>query len=170
MNSLTANSARSAFHLNSDYPETVLVVDDQPMMLHLLQCTLGHLGYNVMAAADGAEALAIASGIESFRILITDVNLDGMSGIELAEELRAARPELKTIYISGSSREEFEDLGVDMSQSAFVAKPFSLRQVSEAIRALTHDEGFVSSRTRDYSSAETYVHETSSAKGWSLVA
>ena len=110
------------------------------MIRQLLRWILVHLGYNVLSAANGAEALAIAARTDSFHILITDLNLPGMSGVELADELRATRPELMTLFISGSSREEFEDLGIDMSQSTFIPKPFSLPQVSEAIGALTERE------------------------------
>jgi DNA-binding response OmpR family regulator len=147
MNPLIADSAASALKSTDGHPTTVLVVDDEPMICDLLRWILAQLGYNVMSAADSAEALEIAPRIESLQILITDLSLEGMSGVELAGELRAARPELKTVFISGWSREQFEDLGADMSQSAFVSKPFSLRQVSEAIRALAEPESLVSIRS-----------------------
>ena len=137
---LIADSSTGALNSAGDHPPTILVVDDEAMIRQLLRWILAHLGYNVLSAASGAEALAIAARTDSFHILITDLNLPGMSGVELADELRATRPELMTLFISGSSREEFEDLGIEMSQSAFIPKPFSLPQVSEAIGALTERE------------------------------
>ena len=137
---LMANSSTGVLNPAGDHPATILVVDDEAMIRQLLRWILAHLGYNVLSAPNGAEALAIAARTDSFHILMTDLNLPGMSGVELADELRATRPELMTLFISGSSREEFEDLGIEMSQSAFIPKPFSLPQVSEAIGALTERE------------------------------
>jgi len=137
---LMADSSTGALNSAGDHPPTILVVDDEAMIRQLLRWILAHLGYNVLSAPNGAEALAIAARTDSFHILMTDLNLPGMSGVELADELRATRPELMTLFISGSSREEFEDLGIDMSQSTFIPKPFSLPQVSEAIGALTERE------------------------------
>ena len=119
-------------------PATVLVVDDEPIIGDLLAWMLSRAGYNVVAAADGEEALAMSrvARRDFFNVLIADVRLPGMSGIELAAELRATRPELKALFVSGLSREEFAVLGVDMTQAAFLAKPFKARQVYAAIRAL----------------------------------
>jgi len=119
-------------------PATVLVVDDEPIIGDLLAWMLSQAGYNVVSAADGEEALAMsrAARRDFFNVLVADVRLPGMSGIALAAELRATRPELKALFVSGLSREEFAVLGVDMSQAAFLAKPFKARQVYAAIRAL----------------------------------
>lgn len=119
-------------------PATVLVVDDEPLVGDLLAWMLSRAGYNVVSAADAEEALALARVARRnfFQVLVTDLRLPGMSGIDLAAELRAARPELKALLVSGLSREEFAVLGVDMSRAAFLPKPFTVRQVSGAIRAL----------------------------------
>jgi len=119
-------------------PVTVLIVEDEPMTRNMLSWMLSKQGYNALTAEDGAQALAIsrARKSDSFDVLITDLTLPGMSGIELAAELRGDRPGLKTLFVSGYSKEKFAALGADMSRAAFIAKPFNARQIDAELRAL----------------------------------
>jgi len=74
-----------------------------------------------------------------FSVLATDLKLPGMGGIELAAELRAIRPDLMTLFISGMSEDKFLEMGADMCQATFVAKPFDSRQVRTALQGLLTD-------------------------------
>jgi len=117
----------------------ILVVEDEPVTRNVLVWALNQSGYTVLAAEDGAQALAISRARRSdvFGVLITDIYLPGMSGIELAAELRRDRPELRIIYVSGMSQERFATLGAGMTRSIFLAKPFDARQLAGALRALS---------------------------------
>jgi DNA-binding NtrC family response regulator len=135
--------------LMSDYSNTgrvrtakhafnVLVVDDEPMMRKMLFIILSEWGCKVLSAEDGEEALALATdaACPEIDILITDLCMPGMTGVELAAELRAVRPGLKTIFVSGFSSEEIAAMEIDLSDAAFVSKPFQLHTIDEAIRGL----------------------------------
>lgn len=117
---------------------TVLIVDDETLIRKLLTLILGKLGYKVLCAATAAQAVEFsdASPRENFGVMITDLWLPGTSGVALASKLRADRPDLKVLYISGSTREHFNTLCVDMSQASFIAKPFTATQLAEALRSL----------------------------------
>jgi two-component system, cell cycle sensor histidine kinase and response regulator CckA len=135
----TADSTAPTRNPADGHPTTVLVVDDEPTVLDLLVMMLEMQGYKVLSAEDGAQALAISKTLQgdSISVLVTDLCMPGMSGTELAAELRVAQPELKTIFISGLSRDEITAMGVDLSQGAFISKPFQARAFDAAVRELT---------------------------------
>ena len=120
-------------------PFSVLVVDDEPMIRRMLAVILSEWGCEVFSAEDGEEALAMARGdtCPEIDILITDLCMPGMGGAALAVELRAERPNLKTIFVSGLSRDEIAAMDVDATHAAFISKPFQLRAIDDAIRSLT---------------------------------
>ena len=79
----------------------VLVVDDDPDVLDVVSEMLQDLGCEVLCANSGSDALEKLSGNERVSILITDINMPGMDGHELAERARRIRPELKVLQLSG---------------------------------------------------------------------
>src|SRR5581483_6510351 len=106
--------------------ETLLLVEDEPAVRDTVRVVLSRLGYRVLEAATGDEALAVWRARRAeIRLLLTDLVMPGsLSGIELAEKLQAEEPRLKVIYASGYSAEiagkQFPlEEGVN-----FLAKPF----------------------------------------------
>jgi two-component system, cell cycle response regulator CpdR len=83
---------------------TVLVVDDDEAVLDVLACMLEDLGCDVVCAHSGDEALDVLTRRESVTILITDINMPGMDGYELAERATRMRPTLKVLQLSGRER------------------------------------------------------------------
>ena len=82
--------------------ETVLVVDDHPLVLTTLACTLVHAGYRVLQAASGEEALTLASQSgETIHLLVCDLILPGIPGTELARKLAALHPQVRCLFITG---------------------------------------------------------------------
>ena len=79
----------------------VLLVDDEPLMLEVVADMLGDLGCEVMTANNGQEALEKLSAESRIEILITDINMPGMDGYELAETAMLRRSQLKVILLSG---------------------------------------------------------------------
>jgi len=79
----------------------VLVVDDEPLLLELTASMLEDLGCEVVTASCGVDALAKLRAEERIEILITDIQMPGLDGYELAEKARRERPELQIILCSG---------------------------------------------------------------------
>ena len=113
----------------------VLVVEDEEVIRGLVDQVLRGEGYEVLLAADGEEAIALADG-NPVDVLLTDLAMPGIGGDELADRLRARAPGLKVLFMSGFAE------GGDFSASAlppataFLEKPFTLAMLNERIREL----------------------------------
>jgi CheY-like chemotaxis protein len=117
---------------------TILVVDDDPVILKLLQTALGLQGYEVVAVSDAREALAKFSSCEQhFDIVVMDHSMPHFSGMELARRLRTFRADVKMILMSGYG--EALDLPPLDNDFLFIGKPFTLPQIFEAIKTLEQD-------------------------------
>jgi len=95
-------------------------------------------GYKVLLAESGVQALTIARAHQgqTIDLLVTDLSMPGMDGTELATELRAERPQIKTLFMSGYSPEECASLSTGFPGSAWITKPFQFGAVCDAIHAL----------------------------------
>jgi two-component system, cell cycle sensor histidine kinase and response regulator CckA len=114
---------------------TVLLVDDEWLVLAAMGEILRGLGYHVLPASSGPEALrASEQHLAPIHLLLTDVLMPGMNGRELAEQVTAARPETKVIYMSGYTEDTLVQHGVRTNQIAFVRKPFSIMALEEKVR------------------------------------
>ena len=115
--------------------ETILLVEDDAMVLEYIQMILASLGYRIRAAADGTAALNLATipgaGID---LLLTDVILPDMTGMTLAAQARRSVPNLKVLTMSGHAENlaAYEDGGI--SASHFIAKPFTTQELAEKVR------------------------------------
>lgn len=100
---------------------TVLLVDDSDDLRLGTRLVLEHVGYHVLEAASAEEAIDIANGFcNTIHLLICDLNLEGMSGIDLCQKLHVSMPKLKMVLISGDSTPpESNSL-----YSVFLQKPF----------------------------------------------
>ena len=102
----------------------VLVVEDQQEVRALTCMILRNLGYEVLEAADGSEALAIAAGhVQPIRLLLSDIIMPGMNGRELAAQLAPMQPEMKVMYMSGYTDRVMTENGLLDSSVAFLQKP-----------------------------------------------
>lgn len=113
--------------------ETILVVEDEAEVRRISVETLRELGYQVIEAPDGAQALERLGGDVRIDLLFTDVVMPGMSGFELAEQARVARPHLAVLYATGyayGALPPHEGAG----PAPILAKPFSLEQLARAVR------------------------------------
>src|SRR5262245_61789005 len=114
--------------------ETILVVDDTPYVLAVLQSILLIEGYTVLTAGDGSEALDTAARWQDrIDLLITDIAISHMGCKELVEGLKAQYPTVKVLYVSGHSRDVVARFGI-RSDAFFLQKPFSPAQLSQAVR------------------------------------
>jgi PAS domain S-box-containing protein len=117
--------------------ETVLLCEDETAVRQLLEHVLRANGYRVLAAALPSEALEIALTHPSrIDVLLTDVIMPEMPGPELAEQVRAVRPGLPTLFVSGYTAEMLSSRGELPPGSAFVEKPFAAATLLQALRGL----------------------------------
>ena len=117
--------------------ETILIVEDQDAVRQFLATMLNRLGYTVLEASDGPEALQRFDTHESpVDLLITDVIMPGMNGVELAKRLRSTQSDLAVLYVSGHAGEELLRRGVVESGGELLTKPYNSRQLGERVRQL----------------------------------
>jgi PAS domain S-box-containing protein len=112
--------------------ETVLIVEDEPAIRTLAERLLSASGYAVIAAGSGTDALQVADGhVGPIDLLVTDVVMPNMDGVELAARLRRARPGVKVLYMSG-----FADEAVHTFEAGahFIAKPFPMAELAQRVR------------------------------------
>jgi CheY-like chemotaxis protein len=102
---------------------TLLVVEDHPPLRSLISTILGHAGYRVFMAANAQEALRL-SAADSIDLVLTDVVMPGMSGPDLVEQLRAHRPNLRVVFMSGYDQGSLRARGAD---THYLQKPFKPR-------------------------------------------
>lgn len=117
--------------------ETILLAEDEPEIRGFLTSILRQNGYEVLSAAHGAEALAIAQEYQGpIHLLASDMTMPGMNGRTLAKQIREARPDTKVLFISGYIDNEL-DPATDLNDEVqFLKKPFTPRDLMRSIRAL----------------------------------
>ena len=125
----------------------ILVVDDVPANLRLLEARLSAEYFDVMTATSGEEALAVCNRAECDLVLL-DVMMPGRSGYEVCKRLRE-RPEwkdLKIIMLSAKGRDAEVSRGLSLGADVYITKPFSTRDLMAKIQGLLDSEPAAESR------------------------
>jgi CheY-like chemotaxis protein len=112
-------------------PGVVLIVEDEEVVRAFLVAVLTRAGHQVVTAASGADALECLAEQPAVDLMITDLTLPLMDGVELIRRARAMRPHLAALLISGYSLDHLTTEHVDLLQ-----KPFSAHQLVERVAAL----------------------------------
>jgi CheY-like chemotaxis protein len=122
--------------------ETILVVEDDPLVQGYVIAQLGSLGYRTLTASDGATALALVDQGVSFDLLFTDIIMPGgMNGRELAEAVRLRRPGVRVLYTSGYTDNTIVHGGHLDPGVALLPKPYRKADLSQKIREMLAGEG-----------------------------
>jgi PAS domain S-box-containing protein len=117
--------------------ESILLVEDEAPVMAVAHAFLSDLGYEVLQATNGMEALAILASSEPLDLLFTDVVLpDGMNGAEVARAAEKLRPGLKVLFASGYTKEALIHQGRLDPGVTLLPKPYRKRDLGEAIRSL----------------------------------
>lgn len=117
--------------------ETILLVDDEPMVRDIAVQRLRGQGYRVLEASNGPEALHIAGEwLEDIDLLVTDVVMPLMSGKELAQRLQEVRPGLKVLYMSGYTQNVILNQGILKPGFILLTKPFSTSDLLQKTREI----------------------------------
>ena len=109
-------------------PLTVLVVDDDPILRDTAVHLFRDLGFEVLDAYNGADALRLIRQTPRIRVLFTDVRMPGMDGLTLAEAAQTIQPALKVVFTSG-----YVDGSTLPTDVPFVAKPWRVDQIAAAL-------------------------------------
>lgn len=119
--------------------ERILFVDDEEMLVRLGRGMLTKLGYRVFEATDSALALEMfTENPEAYDLVVTDMTMPCMTGLELLREMRYIRPEIPTILCTGYSELINEEKAKQAGFKGFIQKPLHLRELAAAVRdALT---------------------------------
>ncbi|HVY31955.1 MAG TPA: response regulator [Polyangiaceae bacterium] len=124
-------------------PQSVLVVDDEPLLLGVVARALASEGYKVVTAPDAERALELLTrrGGE-FSMLLSDVGLPGLSGAELVRRARAIEPALPALLMSADSKEALVRRGVLSADTELLSKPFAvptlLAKVEQLLEPTSH--------------------------------
>jgi len=116
----------------------VLIVEDDVNTRDATRELLQLLGAEVSAADHGKAALALFD-THAFDVLLTDVRMPGMSGIELAREATRLQPDLRVVFASGYGLNIASEIDADMANVALLPKPFDLDSLEKAVFAKTND-------------------------------
>ena len=129
----SANDAASGVRV----PRTILLVEDDPVVRHVVRLLLELEGDLVLEAKDGEEALTLLGSYDGvLDLLLTDVMMPGLSGAEVCEKVRTERPGLPVLFISGFYPEAVFPNQRLPEDSSFLAKPFMPEELIEAVDAL----------------------------------
>ena len=122
---------------HGDVRSKVLLVDDETSVRDSLYTLLEGDGYQVLAASNGPDGLAIfRQSIPPIDLLVTDYNMPQMSGLELARECSRLRRELSVLYVSGSRPDKELQADLQARKRGFLAKPFRAAELLRKAREL----------------------------------
>jgi two-component system, cell cycle sensor histidine kinase and response regulator CckA len=115
--------------------ETVLLAEDEDPVRSVTAQLLEALGYRVLQASSGADALRLAEASrEKIHLLLADVVMPGLSGRQLAENLKSRDPGLKVLFQSGYTDDAVIRCGIRQAEVAFLQKPFTVDVLAEKLR------------------------------------
>jgi len=119
----------------ADAAPTVLLVEDEASIRMVAERMLEMAGFRIVACASGEDAIDVArSPANRFDVLLTDVGPDGVGGREVAEAVRAARPQVGVVLMSGYPADVVLGPGV-VEGARFLAKPYTRRELVAAVEA-----------------------------------
>lgn len=112
----------------------ILIVDDDTKLRRALHTTLYSLGFDVVESPNGEQALR-ESQIQPFDVVLLDINMAGMGGIQTCRELRRAMPRLQILMLTVRDSEKDKIQALDAGADDYVTKPFSIQELTARIRA-----------------------------------
>jgi two-component system, cell cycle sensor histidine kinase and response regulator CckA len=114
--------------------ETVLLVEDNDMVRHLARRILARLGYTVLEACNGNEAIRFSTKYPAIHLLLSDVIMPGMNGVDLYGRLQKTCPGIKAMFMSGYAEDVIMRQDVLPAGSEFIRKPFNMEDLAIRIR------------------------------------
>ncbi|MBU0995193.1 MAG: response regulator [Proteobacteria bacterium] len=147
--------------MNSSFPGKILLVDDEQGIRKVLEISLRDLGYDVMTAASGEEALSIVE-VAHPCVVITDIKMPGMDGVSLLKKLKFDHPDIEVIMVTGHSELDLAIQSIQAGAVDFVTKPVDTEVLDQAIKR-SFDKVNMNLRISQYTrNLEEMVHEKES--------
>ncbi|HWI26864.1 MAG TPA: response regulator [Stellaceae bacterium] len=112
---------------------TILVVDDERVLRDLVAHVLATSGFRVLTASDGAEALSIIAA-QPVDMLFTDIVMPSRSGVELAEQAKRLRPQIRVLFVTGYAQRATEQAALRLGRTLF--KPVRVPEIVREVKAL----------------------------------
>jgi PAS domain S-box-containing protein len=142
-----ASSEEPAYEAHqAELGQTVLVVEDEPLVRLLIIDVLGELGYNALEAGDGPSGLRILQSPQRVDLLITDIGLPGLNGRQVADAGRLVRPNLKVLFMTGYAEKAAIAGGFLETGMQIITKPFAMGVLAERIRELMEGDNAAGNR------------------------
>jgi len=117
--------------------KTVLLVDDDHMILEVGKAMMERLGYRVLTAENGPKSLAVfQENMQEISCILLDLTMPGMDGVETFQELRKLHADTPVIIVSGFSDSEIINQLGEKRPSGFIQKPFTLDGLSEKLEEI----------------------------------
>lgn len=117
--------------------ETILIAEDDSLVRSMMEIALTNLGYHLIVARDGLEALELAQAyFGNIDMLLTDIIMPKMNGVDLAQALTSVRPGLKTLFVSGYADDGLTGRNRLKEGDSFLPKPFTVQALGQAVRTL----------------------------------
>src|SRR5712664_1458775 len=120
---------------NAGRKNRILIVEDEPAMVAGLRDNFEYEGYDVISAADGADGLARALA-DNPDLVVLDVMMPRMSGLDVCKQLKAQRPALPIIMLTARGQEIDKVVGLELGADDYVTKPFSIRELMARVKAV----------------------------------
>ena len=130
----------SAVPLRAGPASSVLVVDDEGAVRRFAMRVLEREGYSVFEARDGLEALELLEQGQLFDVVVSDIVMPRLNGVELMQALSTSRPDLPVILMSGYATGALAELGI-AAPCAILPKPFPAERLLEEVRRCTRRRG-----------------------------
>jgi two-component system, cell cycle sensor histidine kinase and response regulator CckA len=117
--------------------ETILLVEDDDAVRAVTKRALDRYGYGVLTAARGPEALGVAAAFQgSIELLLTDIMMPGMNGVEVASRMCEMRPGIRVFFMSGYADQDLVRQGLLEPGTEFLQKPFTPQELAERVRGI----------------------------------
>ena len=113
---------------------TVLIVDDERSIRLSLRTILANLGFDIVEAARGEEALALVRTAQ-FDAVLLDINMPGIDGVEVCKTIRKVSPRLPIVMLTVQDGEDRKVEALDSGADDYITKPFQLRELTARLRA-----------------------------------
>lgn len=112
----------------------VLLAENEPAIREIMTEVLEDHGLDVLPASDGSEAMRLYDNSDHVRLIVTDVNMPGADGSEVAQHARAHDPRIPVLFVSG--RPETLEVAATLQPYLFLSKPFNLTKLFDAVDSL----------------------------------
>ncbi len=157
----SAREAREKTMTRIDRPQTgqstrILIVEDEPNMVAGLRDNFEYEGYEVITAGDGVEGLNRALE-DSPDLVVLDVMMPKMSGLDVCKQLKAKRPSVPIIMLTARGQEVDKVVGLELGADDYVTKPFSIRELIARVKAVLRRTQVLPKEQESYSFGDVEV-------------